>query len=170
MPDEPVVEEPVAQTNIVPPNAGEVAEAAEPPAEEQDFSATEIIPAENLDEALVEEEEPEVSAAEQGAEEEQQDDTLNEVDVYLAYGLYDNAEDLLKQSLETSPGRADYRSKLLDTYFATKNVGEFVKQAEALKGLGEAANRHWDRVQVMGYELAPDNALFSGARDSTIST
>ena len=97
------------------------------------------------------------------------DDDLDEVDVYLAYGLYDNAEDLLNKSLESSPNRADYRAKLLDTYFATKNAGEFVKQAEALKGMGDAANRHWDRVQVMGYELVPDNELFSGAKDSTLS-
>jgi len=173
VPDEPVVEkQPVdeeqeEQTNVVPPDAGGLAAAvAEPAAEEQDFSATEIIPPDSLDDALAEE--PEAPAP--AAEEEQQDDTLNEVDVYLAYGLYDNAEDLLKQSLETSPGRADYRSKLLDTYFATKNIGEFVKQAEALKGMGDAASRHWDRVQVMGYELAPDNELFTGAKDSDLST
>jgi len=167
-PVEPEVEEQDEQTNIVPPNAEELVETEEPAAEELDFSATEIIPAESLDEALAKE--PEASAAEQEAEEEQQDDTLNEVDVYLAYGLYDNAEDLLKQSLETNPGRADYRAKLLDTYFATKSVDAFVKQAEALKGMGDAASRHWDRVQVMGFELAPDNDLFSGAKDSTLST
>ncbi|MFA9420276.1 MAG: FimV/HubP family polar landmark protein [Gammaproteobacteria bacterium] len=170
LPDEPLAEEQEDQTNIVPPNAGELAETEEPAAEEQDFSATEIIPAESLDEALAEEPEAPAPAAGQEAEEEQQDDTLNEVDVYLAYGLYDNAEDLLKQSLETSPGRGDYRAKLLDTYFATKSVDAFVKQAEALKGMGDAASRHWDRVQVMGYELAPDNDLFSGAKDSSLTT
>ncbi len=51
------------------------------------------------------------------------------------------------------------------TYFATRNVTEFTKQAEALKGMVDAANRCWGRVQVMGYELAPDNELFSGARE-----
>ena len=100
---------------------------------------------------------------------EEQDDTLNEVDVYLAYGLYDNAEDLLNQSLEANPDRADYRAKLLDTYFATKNAEKFSEQAGTLKSMGSAADSYWDRVQVMGYELAPDNALFSGGKDSDIS-
>ncbi len=99
----------------------------------------------------------------------EQDDVLNEVDVYLAYGLYDNAEDLLVTSLNESPGRADYRSKLLDTYFATKNADAFVGEAEKLKGMGDAASSYWDRVQIMGYELAPDNSLFSDAKDSGLS-
>ncbi|MFB3079496.1 MAG: FimV family protein, partial [Lysobacterales bacterium] len=99
----------------------------------------------------------------------EEDDILNEVDVYLAYGLYDNAEDLLNQSLEANPERADYRSKLLDTYFATKNAAKFVEQAETLKSMGTAADSYWDRVQAMGYTLAPDNALFSGGKDSDIN-
>jgi len=156
------------QTAVISPNIEEIVDGAIASAEEDDFSATEIISSENIGEALTPT--TEAPAAEPEAEDEQQDDALNEVDVYLAYGLYDNAEDLLKQSLEASPNRADYRSKLLDTYFATKNATEFVKHAEILKGMGDTASRHWDRVQVMGYELAPDNDLFSGAKDSTLST
>jgi len=98
------------------------------------------------------------------------DDTLKEVDVYLAYGLYDNAEELLTENMKIKPGRADYTSKLLDTYFATKNVTDFTTHAEALKAMGKTANRYWDRVQVMGYELAPDNKLFSGAKNSSLNS
>ncbi len=111
--------------------------------------------------------EPEAEPAAAAAPE--QDDVLNEVDVYLAYGLYDNAEELLKSSVAENPDRGDYRSKLLDTYFATKNAGAFVAEAEQLKSMGDAAAPYWDRVQVMGYELAPDNPLFSDAKDSGLS-
>ena len=126
--------------------------------DEDPFAATAIVAAVDMPEA----EAPEASAGEQ-------DDVLNEVDVYLAYGLYDNAEDLLKSSLVENPERADYRSKLLDTYFATKKSDAFVKEAESLKGLGDLASPYWDRVQIMGYELAPDNSLFSDAKDSGLS-
>jgi pilus assembly protein FimV len=115
---------------------------------------------------------PQAEIAESMAQEsagDEQDDILNEVDVYLAYGLYDNAEDLLNQSLDANPERADYRSKLLDTYFATKNATKFLEQAETLKSMGTAADTYWDRVQAMGYTLVPDNALFSGGKDSDIS-
>jgi pilus assembly protein FimV len=99
---------------------------------------------------------------------EEQDDVLNEVDVYLAYGLYDNAEELLKQSLDVNPGRTDYRLKLLDTYFVTKNVDGFSNQAELFETMGGAGAPHWNKVQTMGYELAPDNALFSAGKDSNV--
>jgi len=125
---------------------------------EDDFLATQVVVRDNETEVPV-----------KGAGVGQQDDTLDETDIYLAYGLYDNAEDLLMQSMEARPGRADYTSKLLDTYFATRNTTEFIRQAEALKAMGDAAGRYWDRVQVMGYELAPDNEMFSGARGSSLS-
>jgi pilus assembly protein FimV len=144
-------------TNINIPNAQDLEEDA------SDFSPTSVIPQVEVTEAVAQDSAPEEQSKEQ-------DDTLNEVDVYLAYGLYDNAEDLLTQSLEASPERADYRSKLLDTYFATKNATKFSEQAELLKSMGSAAEAHWGRVQVMGYELAPDNPLFSEGKDSDIST
>jgi pilus assembly protein FimV len=98
----------------------------------------------------------------------EQDDLLNEVDVYLAYGLYDNAEELLAQSLNANPDRIDYRAKLLDTYFATKNIDGFSKEAALLKSSGLSVDQYWDKVQVMGYELAPDNPLFLAGKDSNI--
>ncbi len=116
--------------------------------------------------AEVETPEPEAPAPAAPSE---QDDVLNEVDVYLAYGLYDNAEELLSSNLVENPDRADYRAKLLDTYFATKKADAFVDEAEKLKSMGDAASPYWDRVQIMGYELAPDNALFSDAKDSGLS-
>ena len=134
-------------------------EAAEPA---DDLAATAIISAVDMPE-------PEAPAAAAARVPEEQDDVLNEVDVYLAYGLYDNAEELLSSSLTENPERADYRAKLLDTYFATKNGTAFIKEAEKLKSMGDVASRYWDRVQVMGYELAPDNALFSDAKDSDLS-
>ncbi len=119
--------------------------------------------------AIISEDETQQIENDSSAVDAEQDDVLNEVDVYLAYGLYENAEDLLKENLENSPDRADYRAKLLDTFFATKNKDQFVKEAEALKSLGGAADRYWNRVQIMGYELAPENELFAGAQDSDLS-
>ncbi len=152
-------EDPV-ETDIKIPSSEDLAHE-EPPAgneDEDEFAATAIISAVDM---------PEPEAAPAAAAE--QDDVLNEVDVYLAYGLYDNAEDLLKSSLVENPERADYRSKLLDTYFATKKSDAFVEEAENLKGMGELGAAYWNRVQIMGYELEPDNALFSDAKDSGLS-
>ena len=148
-----VQEQPVEEPVVEP-----VAEIAAEP--QQDLQPTAVIEAVDVPEAGVE-----ASAASTA----EQDDVLNEVDVYLAYGLYDNAEELLNNSITEHPERADYRSKLLDTYFATKNSEAFIKEAENLKSMGDSAAGYWDRVQIMGYELAPDNALFSDAKDSDLS-
>ena len=150
------------ETDIKIPTEDDIAEtaaSAEAALEaEEDLGATAIDSAEDMPEA----EAPAAAASEQ-------DDVLNEVDVYLAYGLYDNAEELLTSNLAEFPERADYRSKLLDTYFATKNTDAFVKEAQSLKSMGDIAAGYWDRVQIMGYELAPDNPLFSDAKGSGLS-
>lgn len=156
-------------TEIKPPNVEELAPAEpefEPQVEEQAAA-----PQDDFEAAAVssEAESPEPEAQAPAAATAEQDDVLNEVDVYLAYGLYDNAEELLNSSLTEHPERADYRAKLLDTYFATKNSDAFIKEAEKLKSMGDAASGYWDRVQIMGYELVPDNALFSDAKDSDLS-
>lgn len=95
----------------------------------------------------------------------EQNDILNEVDVYLAYKLYDKAIKLLASSLEKNPERADYRAKLLSAFFATRNATAFVCEAKALKAMGSIADRYWDRVVSMGQELVPDDQLFSDEWD-----
>jgi len=153
------VVEPV-ETDINLPTDHDVAPAQADAEQQDDLAATAIISAVDM---------PEPEATAPAAATAEQDDVLNEVDVYLAYGLYDNAEDLLNSSLTEHPERADYRAKLLDTYFATKNVDAFSKEADKLKSMGDAASDYWDRVQIMGYELAPANPLFSDAKDSGLS-
>lgn len=128
--------------------------------EEDEFSKTAVINPSDI------------SAMQQEAaveEPEEQDETLDEVDVYLAYSLFDNAEELLKSKLDESPERADYRAKLLDTYFATKNKEAFVTEATILNDLGEPAKKYWSKVQTMGYELDPENAMFADGKGGDLA-
>lgn len=97
-----------------------------------------------------------------------QDDTTAEADVYIAYGLFDQAIDLLQQAIGDNPDTAAYRGKLLETYFNAGKKDEFVNAAQALKEqLAGSSSRVWDKAVVMGKEIAPDNALFSGAEVSS---
>ena len=138
------------ETDIKIPTEDDMAAEQAPFETEEDFAKTSVVSAVEMPEA-----ETPAPAASAPAE---QDDVLNEVDVYLAYGLYDNAEELLTSNLAEHPDRADYRSKLLDTYFATKNVDSFVAEAEKLKSMGEVASRYWDRVQIMRCSPTPRTA------------
>lgn len=173
-PEEPLLDDDATPIHV--PTSDE-AEGPQAFGEDDGLVDTATMPVEPLKEAedefvqtaVISEEETPQTEKDSATIEQDQDDVLNEVDVYLAYGLYDNAEDLLKESLENSPDRADYRAKLLDTFFATRNKDQFIKEALALKSLGGAAERYWNRVQIMGFELAPENDLFAGAQDSDLS-
>jgi pilus assembly protein FimV len=115
--------------------------------------------------AMPGEEDTLVQAAVSGGEAESEtDDTLSEADVYLAYGLHQQCEDLLKSAIDENPDRNDYRAKLLENYFAAKEKEKFEGLAQELHDkLGGESSPYWDRAVVMGKELAPENVLFSGA-------
>jgi pilus assembly protein FimV len=93
-------------------------------------------------------------------ETEQRDDVLAEADVYLAYGIYQQAEELLRTALKEHPERDDYRMKLLETHYASKNASAFADLAKTAKERKGSVKSYWDRVLVMGRELCPDNAMF----------
>ncbi|MFW2373894.1 MAG: FimV/HubP family polar landmark protein [Gammaproteobacteria bacterium] len=93
----------------------------------------------------------------------EKDDVLSEADVYMAYGIYQQAEDLLKGAIAKSPERDDYRLKLLETHYAAKNSDAFVALAEEVQQRKGNDKSYWERVVAMGKELSPSHALFSGA-------
>jgi pilus assembly protein FimV len=88
-------------------------------------------------------------------------DPVAEADVYLAYGRYQQAEELIRNALERTPRRNDLRIKLLEVLFAARNVHGFDTEAEGLMaslgGQDDALSR---RVREMGQELNPGNPLY----------
>jgi pilus assembly protein FimV len=92
------------------------------------------------------------------------DDVLAEADVYIAYGLFPQAEDVLQKALTEDSSRNDYRAKLLECHFGAKNVSEFESGAKELYGAlaHPEVDPLWIRVATLGKELVPDNPLFTG--------
>jgi pilus assembly protein FimV len=89
------------------------------------------------------------------------DDTLAEADVYIAYALYQQAEDLLKEAIARNPKNENYRLKLLEAYYAAKNRAGFDLEAQALNESSSGSpSPVWDRVMIMGRDLSPHNPLF----------
>ena len=60
-----------------------------------------------------------------------QGDPLAEADFHMAYGLYDQAADLVRIALEREPERRDLRMKLLEIYFVWGNKDAFLQTAKA---------------------------------------
>lgn len=61
-------------------------------------------------------------------------DPLGEADIYIAYGKYGQAEELLKATLAKDPERHEARLKLLECYAETHNRAAFESEALRLKG------------------------------------
>jgi len=88
-------------------------------------------------------------------------DPISEADVYLAYGRYKQAEELITSAIESSPDRADLKLKALEIHYAAKDKNAFEQQgAMYIDGLKET--EHWARVTEMAQELCPENAMFTG--------
>ncbi len=91
------------------------------------------------------------------------DDVIAEADVYLAYGIYQQAEDLLKNAIKESPDRDDYRAKLAETYYASKNKEAFIDVATELKQRSQGEDTLiWKKIIAMGQDMCADHALFQG--------
>jgi len=92
-------------------------------------------------------------------------DPLSEADVYLAYGRYQQAEELIKQAINENPFRDECKLKLLEVYYSAQNRHAFEQYAGELANDGKNADREfWARVTAMGSSLCPDSALFGGTR------
>lgn len=90
-----------------------------------------------------------------------QADPIAEADFHMAYGLYDQAADLLLKALESDPGDAPIRLKLLEVYFVWGNKDVFLERARAFRNdIGNGPNADWDKVVIMGKQICPDEPLF----------
>jgi pilus assembly protein FimV len=92
-----------------------------------------------------------------------QGDPLAEADFHMAYGLYDQAADLIRIAIGREPERRDLKLKLLEVFFVWGNKEQFLQTARELAGTrAEAAPGEWEKIVIMGKQLAPEDPLFAG--------
>ncbi len=89
-------------------------------------------------------------------------DPLAEADVYLAYGRYQQAEDLIREGLEKDNEREDLNLKLLEVFLAGKNETAFDGHAQVMlaKLEGGTDSPVWMKIAEMGRELSPANPVY----------
>lgn len=95
-------------------------------------------------------------------------DPISEADVYLAYGRYQQAEELIRHAISEQPNRDECKLKLLEIYYASENKDSFASYAQELADAGKQADKpFWKKVSDMAKEIAPDLALFGGSFAAT---
>ena len=92
-------------------------------------------------------------------------DPVSEADVYIAYGRYSQAEEILREAMESGDDSAAVRYKMLEVYYATQKKDEFEKLVEEMKAAGQDKEdpKAWEHILTMGRDLDRNNPLFAAA-------
>ncbi len=94
-----------------------------------------------------------------------QGDPLAEADFHMAYGLYDQAAELVQIAITREPKRRDLKLKLLEVFFVWGNRDRFLQTAHDLAGSRDQAPAgEWEKILIMGRQIAPDDPLFTDSR------
>ena len=89
-------------------------------------------------------------------------DPISEADVYLAYGRYQQAEELIRQAIKDQPNRDECKLKLLEIFYANENNEAFEAYANELVEAGKRNEAEfWEKAAEMGREICPESSLFS---------
>ena len=129
---------------------------AEPEADFSDmmFEEDESAPAdETSHDASIVESEPEAPAG---------PDPLEEVDVYEAFGDYEQAAEIVKQAIADYPDNNAYKLRLFKVYESGGLPDEFSSAAVEHKD-AMAGSPEWGEVEEIGKAFAPDSPAFGGA-------
>jgi pilus assembly protein FimV len=103
------------------------------------------------------------NAAETSGDAELGEDVFDEADVYISYGLHQQAQDLLTDAIAKDPNNSDYKAKLAEVYYSQKDSQAFEQYAEKVKDEVGESSEQWQNILAMGKEIAPSSALFAGA-------
>lgn len=89
---------------------------------------------------------------------------LDEVDIYLSYGLYLEALDLLNAAVAQSPQHVGYLLKLAETHCLADNPEAFLKQADKLSELVTRDSLAWKKLTELAEKIVPEHVLFSSPK------
>lgn len=87
-------------------------------------------------------------------------DPVAEADVYLAYGRDLQAEEILKEALETNPMRVAVHAKLLEIYAKRHDAKAFGVIATKAFKITRGEGTEWRYIMEMGRELDPSNNMY----------
>ncbi|MGQ9424716.1 FimV/HubP family polar landmark protein [Gilvimarinus sp. F26214L] len=66
-------------------------------------------------------------------------DAVGEADIYIAYGKFEQAEEMLQKAIVQEPNHIEARLKLLEVYSETKDIDKFDREYGHLLSLGDGA-------------------------------
>jgi len=93
-------------------------------------------------------------------------DPVAEAEIFLAYGRDAQAEELLKEALESSPKRHEIYLKLLQIYANRKDAKSFEKVARDLQQATGGSGEIWYQAVALGYQVDPENSRYAAGQSA----
>lgn len=91
---------------------------------------------------------------------EPEEDPLAEVNVFLAYEHFDQAEDFVREAIAREPDNLEFHSKLLEVFYAANDKKKYEEAAKVLHDKVDGRGPHWDMAVAMWNEMSPNRGLF----------
>ncbi len=104
---------------------------------------------------------PEPDFGEEEADDDDEDEALRDVDTYLAFEQYDQAEQAVRGAIEQQPEQLDFHVKLLEVFFTAGERRKYEEEARVLNDLVDGQGEHWDMALAMWSEMS-STPLFEG--------
>ncbi|MCK5499430.1 MAG: hypothetical protein KAI77_09520, partial [Gammaproteobacteria bacterium] len=94
------------------------------------------------------------------AVEEEEEDPMEEVNVFLAYEHFDEAESFVRNALVKEPDNLSFHNKLLEVFYAAGNKKSYEEEAREILNKTGGKGEYWNMATVMWQEMSPNRALF----------
>ncbi len=91
----------------------------------------------------------------------EEEEALSDINVYLAYERFDEAEAAVKQAIAANPDEHKLKLKLLEVYYAAGNNAAFEQYAGVLQSAVSGTGPLWHSALAMWQAMSPDRALFT---------
>jgi pilus assembly protein FimV len=104
--------------------------------------------------------ETKVDVSQESAPEIPAEDPMEEINAFLAYEHFDEAESLVRNALEKEPDNLDFHDTLLEVFYAATNKKSFEDAARVVHEKTGGEGEYWDRATARWQELSPNRALF----------
>jgi pilus assembly protein FimV len=100
--------------------------------------------------------------------EEEDEDPLQEVNTYLAFEQFDQAEEFVRNVINNDPDNPEYHTKLLEVFYTSGNKKSYEEAAKVLHDKFGESNESWGMAVAMWQEMSPTRALFEEGGDDDV--
>ncbi|HIF51081.1 MAG TPA: hypothetical protein EYQ42_06110 [Thiotrichaceae bacterium] len=107
----------------------------------------------------------ETPAAAVEEEAEDDEDPLQEVNTYLAFEQFDQAEEFVRNVINDNPDKPEYHTKLLEVFYTSGDKKSYEEAAKILHDMVGGEGEHWNMAVAMWQEMSPNRALFEAGDD-----